>query len=51
MNRIKWAVWRYIVQVRYLVTGHCGLNCGWVKPYGFVPEADCPIHDRYEENA
>lgn len=19
--------------------------CGWVSPYGFVPEADCPEHD------
>ncbi len=19
--------------------------CGWVAPYGFVPEAECPIHD------
>jgi len=20
-------------------------NCGWVYPYGFVPEAGCPWHD------
>ena len=19
--------------------------CGWQPPYGFVPEADCPLHD------
>ena len=25
-------------------------NCEWVYPYGFVPEADCPIHDREYEN-
>lgn len=22
-----------------------GHNCEWVYPYGFVPEAGCPIHD------
>ena len=22
-----------------------GYGCDWVYPYGFVPEADCPIHD------
>ena len=25
---------------------HCGFACGYVPPYGFVPEADCPIHDK-----
>ncbi len=24
----------------------CGYGCDWVYPYGFVPEADCPIHDK-----
>lgn len=23
----------------------CGYNCGIQEPYGFVPEAGCPIHD------
>ncbi len=23
----------------------CGFVCGFTEPYGFVPEADCPIHD------
>ncbi len=23
----------------------CAHWCGWVEPYGFVPEADCPMHD------
>ena len=23
----------------------CGYNCGWTEPYGFVPEAGCPVHD------
>lgn len=25
----------------------CGYACGWAYPYGFVPEADCPVHDKY----
>ena len=24
----------------------CGLGCHIQEPYGFVPEADCPVHDR-----
>ncbi len=24
---------------------HEGWNCAWVAPYGWVAEADCPIHD------
>ena len=32
--------------LRYLVTGYCGYGgCGYVEPYGFVPEAGCPVHD------
>jgi len=32
--------------LRYLVTGYCGyIGCGYVEPYGFVPEAGCPVHD------
>lgn len=23
----------------------CGFECAYTKPYGFVPEASCPIHD------
>jgi phage N-6-adenine-methyltransferase len=23
----------------------CGNVCGYTEPYGFVPEADCPVHD------
>lgn len=22
-----------------------GMHCEWVAPYGFVPEAGCPVHD------
>jgi hypothetical protein len=24
----------------------CLGGCGFQEPYGFVPEADCPVHDR-----
>ena len=24
---------------------HPGYACEWVAPYGWVPEANCPIHD------
>jgi len=27
-------------------TTDCGYECGYVEPYGFVPEADCPVHDK-----
>lgn len=23
----------------------CGYSCGYQEPYGFVPEAGCPVHD------
>lgn len=26
----------------------CNFSCGWVSPYGFVPEAACDIHDKEE---
>lgn len=41
---IRWVFWWYSV-IRYYVTGDCGHGCGYMLPYGFVPEADCPIHD------
>lgn len=25
--------------------GACGNGCAYTEPYGFVPEAGCPIHD------
>ena len=34
------------IRVRYMWTGDCGyVGCGYVEPYGFVPEAGCPVHD------
>lgn len=23
----------------------CDFGCGYTEPFGFVPEADCPVHD------
>jgi len=44
-----WPVWyvrRLCVMIRYRLTGDCGMGgCGYMEPYGFVPEAGCPIHD------
>ena len=43
--RFAWRLW---VRIRHALTGDCGCACGWVYPYGFVPEAGCPIHDMAE---
>ena len=48
--RVVWVLWRLRVRLRYLLTGDCGCACGYVEPYGFVPEAECPIHDRYPQD-
>lgn len=31
--------------VRWLFTKKCGNYCSWTPPYGWVPEACCPVHD------
>ena len=28
------------------LVGDCACECHFQMPYGFVPEADCPIHDK-----
>lgn len=38
-------LWKVRSRVQYWLTGDCGNECGFVEPYGFVPEADCPVHD------
>jgi hypothetical protein len=43
--RTVWFVWRLWVRLRYALTGDCGCACGITEPYGFVPEAGCPVHD------
>jgi hypothetical protein len=57
----RWFVWLYFriwklaALTRYTLTGDCGLACGYesfvrlpdrVRENIFVPEADCPVHDR-----
>jgi len=42
---LSWPLWRLEARIRYALTGSCGMECGWTTPYGFVPEAGCPIHD------
>lgn len=32
-------------RLRFVLTGNCGHHCTMVQPYGFVPEAGCPVHD------
>lgn len=29
----------------------CGHHCNYQLPYGFVPEADCPVHDVIENRS
>ena len=54
---IRWWLWSISSRVRYRLTGDCGNACGVAVFRGaqpphnpvllFVPEAECPIHDRY----
>ena len=32
-------------QLQHILDQSCPCDCGYQEPYGFVPEADCPIHD------
>ena len=32
-------------KLRYRFTGECGWACGYMQPFGFVPEDGCPVHD------
>lgn len=41
-----WDVQNKLSEIEALVQMvDCGYECEWVKPYGFVPEAGCPIHE------
>lgn len=33
-------------RLKFVFTGDCGHACVQSPKYGFVPEADCPVHDR-----
>lgn len=43
--RLTLPIWKVTSLIRFWLTGDCGNACGHVKPYGFVPEAGCPVHD------
>lgn len=34
-----------IEQLENILKDACPYSCGFQEPYGFVPEADCPVHD------
>ncbi len=45
---------RILIFIKNLTTKNdinkeCNNTCGYEQPYGFVPEADCPIHDIKQE--
>ena len=44
--RITFFLWKVKSVIQYWATGDCGNACEVVEPYGFIPEADCPVHDR-----
>jgi hypothetical protein len=46
INRVTWFLWKLRSRIQYTLTGKCGNMCETVEPFGFVPEAECPIHDR-----
>lgn len=32
-------------QLNTIIMNACGYACSFQEPYGFVPEAGCPVHD------
>lgn len=44
--RVLWPYWAVRDWHYMFFEPKCGFECGWVYPYGFVPEAGCPVHDR-----
>lgn len=51
--RLRWNMYKARLLRKYwrwMNTHHpttCGYVCTYVYPYGFVPEAGCPIHDAH----
>ena len=39
-------LWRYWLWRHKHTPVTCGHECDWVYPYGWVPEAGCPVHDK-----
>jgi len=48
VGRVTLQLWEWKSLIQYWLTGDCGNACGYTEPYGWVPEAGCPVHDRYE---
>jgi len=46
VSHITWSLWKLRSRIQYTLTGKCGNMCETVEPFGFVPEAECPIHDK-----
>lgn len=44
--RLLWPYWALRDWHQRYFEHSCGRLCEWVYPYGFVPEAGCPVHDR-----
>ena len=43
----QWFFWKIWTRIRFFFTGECGNMCEYVESYKqFVPEAECPIHDK-----
>jgi hypothetical protein len=36
----------YMTAVLKQQLGECDCACRYTEPFGWVPEADCPVHDR-----
>ncbi|MHC4336289.1 MAG: hypothetical protein ACYSUV_21450 [Planctomycetota bacterium] len=45
--RIYWTLRQWTIMLTFRPWLKCENGCGWTWPYGFVPMADCPVHDRY----
>ena len=38
----------YMTALIKMSLGDCDRECRYTEPYGWVPEADCPVHDAGE---
>ena len=36
----------FVYRFWFVLTGNCLHHCHVDETYGFVPEVDCPVHDR-----
>jgi hypothetical protein len=45
VRRFFGVIWQWITFFKYRPWLKCENVCGWVWPYGYVPECGCPVHD------